>query len=220
MTARARRAGPHGRTAAGVPRWAVWAAYATSLTALPAGLWRILSVDFRVPLMEVAPDADPPPAWFGGEWWYVIALSAVSEALAFLAVGLVSEWGERWPRGIPRLGGRRIPILAAVVPAGLGATVNTLLWPYAMTMISLGHKVDGSGAAGFGTHGWREAVFYGAYWPLAAWGPLLGILTVHYYRRRRAAESVGTEPVMTGQCQGDRQPSRMMRAGHTVKTPR
>ncbi|MET8335993.1 hypothetical protein [Streptosporangium canum] len=25
----------HGRTAAGVPRWAVWTAYATALTALP-----------------------------------------------------------------------------------------------------------------------------------------------------------------------------------------
>ncbi|MGI5339479.1 hypothetical protein ACQEVS_19860 [Streptomyces sp. CA-181903] len=191
MTARPRMARLHGRPAAGVPRWAVWAAYATSLTVLPAGLWRILSVDFRVPLMEVPVDAGPPPAWFGGEWWYVIALSVTSEALAFLAVGLVSEWGERWPRWIPRLGGRRVPILAAVVPAGLGATVNTLLWPYSLTLISLGQKVDGSGDAGFGMHGWRAAVFYGAYWPLAAWGPLLGILTVHYYRRRRAAEAAG-----------------------------
>jgi hypothetical protein len=26
----------------------------------------------------------------------------------------------------------------------------------------------------------------GAYLPLLAWGPLLGAVTVHYYRRRRA----------------------------------
>ncbi|RFU40063.1 hypothetical protein DZF91_19270 [Actinomadura logoneensis] len=182
----------HGRTAEGVPRWAVRAAYATSLTVLPAGLWRVLSVDFRVPLMEAPSDGRPPPAWFGGEWWYVIALSVVSEALAFLAVGLVSQWGETWPRWVPRLGGRRIPVLAAVVPAGLGAAANTLLWPYAMTMISLGYKIDGTVGAASRPHGWRALVFYTAYWPLAAWGPLLAVLTVHYYRRRRAAEAAGT----------------------------
>ncbi|KUL47444.1 hypothetical protein ADL22_10040 [Streptomyces sp. NRRL F-4489] len=145
----------------------------------------------------MAPPADgsPPPAWFGGEWWYVIALSAVSEALAFLAVGLVSEWGEVWPRWIPVLGGRRVPILAAVIPAGLGATANTLLWPYAMTMITLGRQINGSVNLGAVTRGWQDLVFYAAYWPLAAWGPLLGLLTVHYYRRRRAAgtaESAGS----------------------------
>ncbi|MBV6703093.1 hypothetical protein [Kitasatospora aureofaciens] len=191
MTARSILATLHGRTAVGVPRWAVWAAYATSLTVLPAGLWRILGVDLRIPLMEAPTDGHRAPAWFGGEWWYVIALSLVSEALAFLAVGLVSEWGEVWPRWIPGLGGRRVPILAAVIPAGLGATFNTLLWPYSMTMISIGRRVDGATNPGVGVHGWRAVVFYGAYWPLAAWGPLLGILTVHYYRRRRAAESAG-----------------------------
>ncbi|RMI45149.1 hypothetical protein EBO15_11100 [Actinomadura harenae] len=179
----------HGRTAADVPRWAVWTAYAVSLTVLPAGLWRILSVDLRIPLMETSADGPPPPEWFGGEWWYVIGLSLVSEALAFLAVGLVSEWGQRVPGWVPRLGGRRIPILAAVVPAGIGATLNTLLWPYGMTMISMGHKVNGEVGSGPVPHGWRAVVFFGAYWPLALWGPLLGVLTVHYYRRRRAAES-------------------------------
>ncbi|MEU8925538.1 hypothetical protein AB0D10_32180 [Kitasatospora sp. NPDC048545] len=191
MTVRSIAARLHGRTAAGVPRWAVRAAYATSLTVLPAGLWRILSVDLRLPLMEAPSDGRPPPAWFGGEWWYVIALSLTSEALAFLAVGLVSEWGEVWPRWIPGLGGRRVPVLAAVIPAGLGATVNTLLWPYSLTMISIGRKINGDVNPGTNPHGWQAVVFYGSYWPLAAWGPLLGVLTVHYYRRRRATGTAG-----------------------------
>ncbi|MEU3774294.1 hypothetical protein AB0F11_14025 [Streptomyces sp. NPDC032472] len=176
-----------------MPRWAVRVAYAITLTVLPAGLWRVLSVDFRIPLMDAPSDGRPPPDWFGGEWWYVIALSVVSEALAFLAVGLVSVWGEVWPRWIPWLRGRRVPILAAVIPAGLGATFNTLLWPYSMIMISFGRRVDGGVNPGGGTHGWQAFVFYASYWPLAAWGPLLGILTVHYYRRRRAAESADAE---------------------------
>jgi hypothetical protein len=36
-------------------------------------------------------------------------------------------------------------------------------------------------------HGWQAVVFGVAYAPLAVWGPLLGIVTVHYCRRRRAA---------------------------------
>lgn len=176
----------HGRTAPGVPRWAVRAAYLTSLTVLPAGLWRVLAVDFRLPLMDAPADGTPPPDWFGGEWWYVIALSVVSELLAFLAVGLVSEWGEVWPRWIPVLGGRRVPVLAAVIPAGLGAAFNTLLWPYSLTMVSLGYRVDGTPGVGLHVSAWRDVVFCAAYWPLAAWGPLLAVLTVHYYRRRRA----------------------------------
>ncbi|WP_051838382.1 hypothetical protein [Streptomyces sp. NRRL WC-3742] len=190
MTSHTLLARLHGRPAAGVPRWAVRAAWATSLTVLPAGLWRILAVDLRLPLMEVPADAPAPPEWFGFEWWYVIGLSAVSEALAFLAVGLVSEWGEVWPRWIPWAGGRRVPVLAAVVPAGLGAALNTLLWPYSLTMISLGHRIDGTGQTGLHESGWQQAVFLGAYWPLAAWGPLLGVLTAHYYRRRRAQDNV------------------------------
>ncbi|MFI6154473.1 hypothetical protein ACIBCA_17510 [Kitasatospora sp. NPDC051170] len=175
----------HGRPAAGVPRWAVRAAYVTALLVLPAGLWRILAVDLRVPLMDVGP-TDAAPEWFGFEWWYVIGLSVVSESLAFLAIGLVSEWGEVWPRWIPWAGGRRVPVMAAVIPAGLGAAMNTLLWSYGMTMISLGYRVDGSADPGpaVSPTGWKAVVFFGAYWPLAAWGPLLAVLTVHYYRRR------------------------------------
>ncbi|MFG2820101.1 hypothetical protein ACGFX4_11805 [Kitasatospora sp. NPDC048365] len=175
----------HGRPAASAPRWARWAAYATPLVVLPSGLWRVLSVDLRLPLMHAPTDGHPPPPWFGAEWWYVIALSVVAEGLAFLAIGLVSEWGEVWPRWIPGLGGRPVPVLAAVLPAGLGAAFNTLLWPYSMAMISTGHRITGESDPGPYLDGWQSAVFYTAYWPLAAWGPLLGLLTVHYFRRRR-----------------------------------
>ncbi|WP_416876051.1 hypothetical protein [Kitasatospora sp. SC0581] len=41
--------------------------------------------------------------------------------------------------------------------------------------------------AGVVTHGWQTVVFWIGYLPLAAWGPLLAVLTVHYYRRRRAS---------------------------------
>ncbi|WP_328743354.1 hypothetical protein OG436_37890 [Streptomyces caniferus] len=182
---------PHGRTAAAVPRWAVWTAYATTLTTLPSCIWRIAAMNLHAPLL--AHTTEPVPGHgtvlFTG-WWYVLVLSVVSEALAYLTLGLVSEWGEVVPRWVPRLGGRRVPVLAAVVPAGLGGAVLTLLFPYALIMSCLGRMLDGTPGSGVITHGWQTAVFAIAYVPLAAWGPLLGIVTVHYYRRRRSPRMV------------------------------
>ncbi len=44
----------HGRIAAGAPRWAVAAAYATTLTVLPSGVWRVLTVNAHAPLLRPA----------------------------------------------------------------------------------------------------------------------------------------------------------------------
>ncbi|MFD0346584.1 hypothetical protein ACFQ0M_11755 [Kitasatospora aburaviensis] len=41
MTARTTLSKLHGRPAAGVPRWALWAAYAVPLTTTPSCIWRI-----------------------------------------------------------------------------------------------------------------------------------------------------------------------------------
>ncbi|WP_063774811.1 hypothetical protein [Kitasatospora azatica] len=187
MAARTILAKLHGRTAAGVARWAVWAAFATTLTTLPSCIWRIAAFTFDAPLVEH--NATPPPGHgtelIQGGWWYVIVLSVVSESLAYLAVGLVSRWGEVWPRWVPGLAGRRVPILAAVIPAGIGATVLMVL-PYSMVMFAQGKMLDGTHSTGATTHGAQTVAFWLAYLPLAAWGPLLAVLTVHYYRRRRA----------------------------------
>jgi hypothetical protein len=177
MTARPILAKLHGWTAVGVPRWAVWTAYATTLTTLPSCIWRIAAINFHGPLLERTATLvrGHGPVLFTG-LWYVVALSVVSEALAYLTIGLVSEWGEVVPRWIPGLGGRRVPILAAVIPAGFGATVLTLLFPYALIMLSLGRMVNGTRGTGLLVHGWQAVVFAVAYAPLAAWGPLLGIV--------------------------------------------
>ena len=181
----------HSRTAAGVPRWAVWTAYAVTLTTLPSGIWRIAAINFGAPLLEHDATAPGAPETFGGGWWYIIGLSVFSEALAFLAVGLVARWGEVWPRWIPGLRGRRVPVLAAAIPAALGS-VALLIFPYALFMIALGLKTNGEPTE-LVVHGGQAVAFWIAYVPLAAWGPLLGILTVHYYRRRRSAQPAVVE---------------------------
>ncbi|GHJ39950.1 hypothetical protein [Streptomyces sp. TS71-3] len=178
-----------------MPRWAVLAAYAAALTTLPSGIWRIAAVTFHTPLLEhPAREVDGHgPVVFTGTW-YVVALTVVSEALAFLTVGLVSEWGERVPRWIPLLGGRRIPPRAATIPAALGATTLTALFPYALLMLSLGRTLNGSPGTGVVLHGWQIPAFVIAYAPLAAWGPLLGVVTVHYHRRRARRAGRAAQP--------------------------
>ncbi|GAO07724.1 hypothetical protein ACWCYK_04550 [Streptomyces lydicamycinicus] len=177
----------HGRTVPGVPRWAERTAYAITLLALPSCVWRIAAINLNAPLLDHDATAPAGPEPFDGEWWYLIGLSVFSEALAFLAVGLVARWGEVWPRWVPVLHGRPVPVLAAALPAGLGS-VALLVFPYAMVMSALGLKITGE-PEGMAAHGWQVVAFWIAYLPLTAWGPLLGILTVHYYRRRRSAPS-------------------------------
>ena len=176
--------------AAGVPRWARIAAYAVPLTVLPSSVWRIAVCTFHAPIMRgdlgsALGSSGRPGVPLG---LYVILLSIVSELLAFTAVGLVSAWGEVVPRWIPVLHGRRVPALAAVVPAALGAAVLTLLWTWMAVSMSLGLRIDGRPQAAtapvsFGD--WKGLVAVAAYAPLLLWGPLLGAVTISYWRRRR-----------------------------------
>lgn len=181
----------HGPTAANVPRWAVISAYLVHLVVLPSCIWRIAGFTFGLPL--VADRSSGNSGLFPDSWGpiYVIVLSLVTEGFAFLAFGLVCRWGEVVPRWVPRLRGRHIPIRAAVIPAMLGTLVLTIYSVALFVHIALGNfgtEKTGNGVNTY-AHSWQTVVAGIAYVPLAAWAPLLGALTVHYYRRRRSATS-------------------------------
>ncbi|GIE89062.1 hypothetical protein [Actinoplanes regularis] len=176
-----------------VPRWAVLAAHGAALTVVPSGIWRILSAVAHVPLNTTATAARHDNLELITGWWYPIALTVVSELLAYLTVGLVAPWGEMIPRWVPWLGGRRIRIAAAVLPAGIGATVLTLLWTYSLSMIAAGRSIEGSVNTGLHMNAWQQLAFWTCYGPLVLWGPLLGAVTIHYYRRRRRTVRCGND---------------------------
>ncbi|MFF3710891.1 hypothetical protein [Streptomyces phaeochromogenes] len=90
------------------------AAYAVPFTVLPAGIWRL----------RAAFDAGIGP----GRRVYIVFLSVLSEVLAFTAIGLIARWGEVFPRWIPFLRSRRVPTMAAVVPAAIGAAILILVF--------------------------------------------------------------------------------------------
>ncbi|MCF2528132.1 hypothetical protein [Yinghuangia soli] len=156
-----------------------WTATAATLTLLPSGLWRIAIAcgwdsGFR--------DEALHPSNFPGRYsFYLIALSIFAELVGMLTLGLVQRWGEVLPRWVPWLGGRRIPAMAAVIPASLGALLVTLVtvggafgWNDADNM---GHPDSPQGA--------KYWIMTASYAPLMLWGPLLAIVTVAYYRRRK-----------------------------------
>ncbi|MDI2127191.1 hypothetical protein [Yinghuangia seranimata] len=151
-------------------------AYAVPLVVLPSSVWRLPAVfDSGIS---------------AGERLYIPTLSVVSELLAFTAVGLVARWGEVFPTWIPGLHGRRVPVRLAVVPAALAATVLTAMFTLVTPITTvLGTTIRGddlpADAPGQGAS-LGSLWFYACYTPLMLWGPLLAVLTVAYWRRRRA----------------------------------
>ena len=160
-----------------VPRWAKRAAELAVLTTIPSALWRMaMAVGIPVGVSE-----EVLSERFGFPGWgtvYVFGLSLVLVGLASLTLGLVQGWGEVVPGWMPVVGGRRVPPMAAVVPASVGASLLTLLWASIMSNFGLV-------AEEFALEGAERAVVMACYAPLLLWGPLLAAVTVSYYRRRR-----------------------------------
>ncbi|MEV5378398.1 hypothetical protein AB0L26_20865 [Streptomyces nondiastaticus] len=164
-----------------VSRTVRWAAHGAALSLVPSGLWRC-AVALGVPsgFAEGTPlHQSNFPGWSS---LYLFALSAFAECLGLLTLGLIRPWGERVPRRVPLLGGRRIPVLAAVVPAALGAAAVT-----ALTVMSACGGWQRSLSAADSPKGVSAWVMTACYAPLLTWGPLLGLVTLAYYRRRRSS---------------------------------
>lgn len=167
----------------GVPRRIALAAHAVPWVVLPSSLWRVALV-LGLPVSDYRPGP--------GESLYILALSAVSEGLALLTLGLVRPWGEVVPRRLPLLGGRPVRPLAAVVPAALGSVALAVIWACAFWSVGTGMD-SGIGPGGMGSPG-QDAFLVLCYAPLLLWAPLLMVVTADYYRRRTARPSAGEQP--------------------------
>ncbi|MEU9607955.1 hypothetical protein [Streptomyces sp. NPDC048057] len=155
------------------------AAHAAALTLVPSGLWRVaIAFGWDAGFGSGPLEVENFP---GAGSFYLIGLSVLAEVLGLLTLGLVHRWGEVLPEWVPVLGGRRIPVLAAVVPAAIGAVL--------VTLVTFRGAFDWNGADNMGAAGSPEGLHYwimtASYLPLLAWGPLLAVVTVAYYRRRR-----------------------------------
>jgi hypothetical protein len=161
-----------------VPRWARNAAFLAVLTPLPSSLWRLpMAWGWMMGFAPSTRKVLHVPGWGS---LYIVSLTVFSEIFAYLTLGMVRSWGEVWPRWVPRLRGRRIPIKAAVIPALIGAAMVMFYSAGLIHNMFVNPEPDAP-------HGLAVVALDACYAPIIAWGPLLVALTVHYYRRRRSA---------------------------------
>lgn len=115
-----------------------------------------------------------------GMWHSGLALALAAIGGILLTLGLVQKWGERLPAWLGPLGGRRVPIPLATVPA---------------TIVSLALFTGGIGLVRTMLGGPPE-VFGDSWWAtigptlfFPVWGIALGWATYAYRERRLAAET-------------------------------
>ncbi|MEO8283981.1 MAG: hypothetical protein ABI568_11350 [Pseudarthrobacter sp.] len=110
-----------------------------------------------------------------------LGLGGMALAGAVLTLGLVQRWGEVFPRWIPGLSGRRVPIGLAVVPATF---VAMAIIPASVSMIMMAGTPSDGIVPAFSPTNW--APFGPAFlWPV--WGVALAAAALAYYLRRRGA---------------------------------
>lgn len=170
-----------GAVGATPPRWARTAAWGCLLCLLPSMLWRVLMLA-GVPLgFSLADDFRASPALVA----YVLGLDLAELAAAGLCVGLVRPWGERVPRWVPSLGGRRIHRLVPTVLGWLGWAVVAFFFG-SMIVVFGGAWLAGTGAwtPADGMNPWQRAALAVMYGPMFLWPVLLPVALVGYWRRR------------------------------------
>ncbi|MFE5586027.1 NYN domain-containing protein [Kitasatospora sp. NPDC056531] len=147
-------------------RWGRWAVWTAVISTLPYDITR-LAWYFGWPLGitdAFLKNMQDTPRILG----IGLGLGCASTLGSLLTHGLVSRWGEVWPRWVPLKRGKRIHPATAIVPASI---VSVVLIPGGLMNI---RDYD---AAMPGTNG------PGIFWMV--WGAALGIATYSYYLRRR-----------------------------------
>lgn len=161
---------PTWATPAAAARWGRWAVIVAVVVPLSYAVTRYAWL-LGVPLLvtdEFVEDLHRTGAAWAGGWLATFAVIG-----AVLTLGLTQEWGERFPRWMVGLAGRRVPIMVAVAPASL---VSVLVTSAGITFSShpslFAEVVDGV---------W--VYLPQLLWPV--WGAALGAATLAYYLRRR-----------------------------------
>ncbi|MFC0626942.1 hypothetical protein [Kribbella deserti] len=149
-------------------RWGFWATIVAVLCPMPYALLRmtwLLPNPIGFSAEEL--DADPGIRLFG------LGLGLVALAAGLVTLGLIRPWGEIWPRWMPVLAGRPVPIKAAVIP---GAVATVLLLVASPSLIEMTWSQGGSS--------WDNLKWF-LLFPFPVWGASVGLATAAYYYRRR-----------------------------------
>ncbi|HJQ08568.1 MAG TPA: hypothetical protein VJ836_03765 [Candidatus Saccharimonadales bacterium] len=167
------------KSVSNVIRWGHIATYIAVLAPLPYGLTR-LAWALGIPLGIDQDILTQPLTARIGE----AALASLAIGGSVVTLGLIRPWGDIWPRWIPLLAGRRIPI---TIPALIGGLIAILITTGALALV----RIEIMGYLGLRVvpatpptiTGWA-AGSPGWLWPF--WGIALGVASLAYYYRRRS----------------------------------
>ncbi|MFC4945403.1 hypothetical protein [Pseudonocardia sp. GCM10023141] len=170
LAARGGRPAPAWTRPEAAARWGRAATVVAMLCALPYGLVRMTWLTPWPVGPDAATLAATPEIRLHG---LLLGLAALGGAV--LTAGLVARWGEVWPRWIPVLRGRPVPVAAAVVPGALVATL------FACASLPFGAQVVATDEA------WMLLLF-----PFPLWALSLGGAVLAYALRRRRPQAPST----------------------------
>lgn len=103
-----------------------------------------------------------------------------------LTIGLIRPWGERFPRWMPGLAGRTVPIAAAAVPGGAVATIVSAAAVPMLVLLTFAPSAAGV-TVDFST---TDRVLSALIFPCWFWGPMLALAVWGYVGHRRASSRV------------------------------
>ena len=150
-------------------RWGFWATIVAALCPLPYAMPRLTwLLPDPVGIGADRVHTEPGIRLFG------LGLGVIALAAGIATLGLIRPWGEIWPRWVPFVAGRPIPIKAAVIP-GTGATA--LLLVGSASLFQLSWTADASTL--------ENIVGHLLLLPFPLWGASLALATAAYYYRRR-----------------------------------
>jgi uncharacterized membrane protein (DUF485 family) len=153
-------------------RWGFWATIVAALCPMPYALLRmswLLPDPVGLGISVADLDANPGMKLFG------LGLGLIALASGVVTLGLIRPWGEVWPRWIPFLAGRPVPVKAAVIP---GATAAALLLVSSLTLVQGLWLPEETALTNLG----HLLIF-----PFPLWGVSVAVATAGYYYRRRGA---------------------------------
>lgn len=162
------------RSAPGGQRFEAWLVrhrrILTILAALGPVPYAVARMSWLTPWPLFGPVADelPPSMLATG-----LMLGAGAAAACVLTLGLILPWGRRFPAWMPRIGGRPVPVAAAVVPGFMAAGV--LCISAAPMFVTI---VGNPGAP-------ADALLVNLVLPLWFWGPMLALAVWAYAAWRR-----------------------------------
>jgi len=182
---------------------ALWAALAATALRSDGSAARLAArvTRHRVPLTLVAAACPLPYALIRLSWltpWplmapdglelstrlWGLALSSGSWLAVVLTLGLILPWGERFPRWMPVVAGREVPIAAAVVPGGAVAALFT----FAAVPMLVGAEMMTT----------ADRLLFAVTFPCWLWGPALALAVRGYIGHRRDQERRGSAPEVAG----------------------